>query len=173
MTSGAKWQSGVGLVPDACKNITVKNAVVEGGKYTGGVIGYAQTNFHTITVENTKVSSIKNNLAEDSGENAGLVCGNLYDLFNAKNITIKNGEVFGFAKVGGVAGSSQNSHYIRDVTIDGLIVKLDPASTSDYYGSVSGRVARINEPQYTGITVNNVEFKKGEANLTAQQIKIV
>ena len=104
MTSGAKWQSGVGLVPDACKNITVKNAVVEGGKYTGGVIGYAQTNFHTITVENTKVSSIKNNLlAEDSGENAGLVCGNLYDLFNAKNITIKNGEVFGFAKVGGGA----------------------------------------------------------------------
>ena len=173
MTAGAKWQSGVGLVPDACKNITVKNATVEGGKYTGGVIGYAQTNFDAITVENTKVSSIKNTHAEDSGENAGLVCGNLYDLFNAKNITIKNGEVFGFAKVGGVAGSSQNSHYIRDVTIDGLIVKLDPASPSDLYGSVSGRVGSINAPQYTGITVNNAVFKKGEDNLTAQQIKIV
>jgi len=67
------------------KNVTVKNSSVTGGKYTGGIVGYAYTSVNGCTVENSTVSC-----QYKCGGIVGYICDENGGTADVKNNTVKN-----------------------------------------------------------------------------------
>ncbi len=159
-------------ITDPIKNIIVKNSYVEGNKYVGGIVGYSMSDIADVTVENTTVVSAFNaNYSQggeqDSGENAGAVVGNLYDVLTIKNATVTKCTVSGFDKVGGIAGSSRHSNAIKDCKVTDLTVKMVTVNgvSRTRYGLITGRVNDANAyaNRYTGNTATGTATLDGVA----------
>lgn len=171
--AAGEWIGGVGYGPASISGIEVHNAVVSGSKYVGGVIGYATTSLTKSTVTGTSVSSIVSASIPDSGENAGAIVGNLYDLFYIEAATVTDCQVSGLAKLGGVAGSAHNAYGISNSTVSGVTMMISADSTDDRFGWISGRAAKVNEANYSENRIENCSAVKGSESVEVQTVRYV
>lgn len=176
--TGYTWESGVGIA-FAVADVSVADSAVTANKYAGGVIGYSQVSMKNITVADTDVSAVYDEAfagssgENDSGENAGAVVGDLYDLLGIDGAQVSGGTVSSVSKIGGVAGSSRNAHYIRNCTVTGVTMQIDESSQDDRFGWISGRAATINEPQYTNNIVSGCTAQKGADTVTVEDVNYI
>lgn len=176
--TGYTWESGVGFA-FAVADISVADSAVTANKYAGGVIGYSQVSMQKVTVTDTKVSAVYDEAfagssgENDSGENAGAVVGDLYDLLGIDGAQVSGCAVSGVSKIGGVAGSSRNAHYIRNCTVTGVTMQIDESSQDDRFGWISGRAESDNEPQYTGNSVSECVAQKGTETVTIDEVNYI
>ena len=160
VTAAGHWVSGSGYEPIAVKNITVTGASVTGAKYVGGIIGYAQTSLQNVSVSESNVRSAfdadytPNPDDNDSGENAGVVVGDIYSLFKIDGAEVRDSVVSGLSKLSAVAGSAHSADYIRNCTVTDVEMIIDGASSDDRFGWITGRAATINAYKYTNNTVS-------------------
>ena len=168
-----KWISGVGYGPASIIGIKVHNAVVKGAKYAGGVIGYATVSMTEIEISATSVSSVFQESMEDSGENAGAVVGNLYDLFYIEGATVTGCQVNGLAKLGGVAGSAHNAYGISRCTVTDVTMVISADSTDDRFGWITGRAAQINEANYAENLIENCSALKGDQPFEVEEVHFI
>lgn len=176
--TGYTWESGVGIA-FAVADISVADSAVTANKYAGGAIGYSQVSMQNITVTDTDVSAVYDEAfagssgENDSGENAGMVVGDLYALFGIDGAKVSGGTVGGNSKVGGVAGSSHHAHYIRNSAVENVTMQIGASSQDDRFGWISGRAASVNEPQYTNNTVSGCTAQKGEDTVTVKDVNYI
>lgn len=176
--TGYTWESGVGYA-FAVADISVADSAVTANKYAGGAIGYSQVSMQNITVTDTDVSAVYDEAfagssgENDSGENAGAVVGDLYDLLGIDGAQVSGCAVSGVSKIGGVAGSSRNAHYIRNCTVTGVTMQIDESSQDDRFGWISGRAESDNEPQYTGNSVSECVAQKGTETVTIDEVNYI
>lgn len=175
--TGYTWESGVGYA-FAVADISVADSAVTANKYAGGAIGYSQVSMQNITVTDTDVSAVYDEAfagssgENDSGENAGMVVGDLYASVGIDGAKVSGGTVGGNSKVGGVAGSSQHAHYIRNSAVENVTMQIGASSQDERFGWISGRVGSINEPQYTNNTVSGCTAQKGAETVTVEDVYI-
>ena len=176
--TGYTWESGVGYA-FAVADISVADSAVTANKYAGGAIGYSQVSMQNITVTDTDVSAVYDEAfagssgENDSGENAGMVVGDLYALFGIDGAKVSGGTVGGNSKVGGVAGSSHRAHYIRNSAVENVTMRIGASSQDDRFGWISGRAASVNEPQYTNNTVSGCTAQKGADTVTVKDVNYI
>ena len=176
--TGYTWESGVGYAA-AVTGISVTDSAVTANKYAGGAIGYSQVSMQNITVTDTDVSAVYDEAfagssgENDSGENAGMVVGDLYALFGIDGAKVSGGTVGGNSKVGGVAGSSHHAHYIRNSAVENVTMRIGASSQDDRFGWISGRAASVNEPQYTNNTVSGCTAQKGADTVTVKDVNYI
>lgn len=158
--SGETWQSGIGFAAQI-SGIQVSNSTITGLKYVGGIIGYS-----TASIKNCEVSGInvESNYVEGmegrSGETAGGIVGNLYDLYSISNCIVSDATIKSQTRAGGIAGSSRYAKDISNCTIDELIIELVKAENPDaenegYAGYVSGRASQDTINASSGNVVTN------------------
>ena len=175
--TGYTWESGVGYA-FAVADISVADSAVTANKYAGGAIGYSQVSMQNITVTDTDVSAVYDEAfagssgENDSGENAGMVVGDLYASVGIDGAKVSGGTVGGNSKVGGVAGSSQHAHYIRNSAVENVTMQIGASSQDERFGWISGRVGSINEPQYTNNTVSGCTAHKGAETVTVEEVYV-
>ena len=125
--------------------IEVSNATVTGLKYVGGVIGYSTASITNSTASNVHITaSYKTGMAGESGETAGGIAGNLYDLYSMANCTVTDSAIVSQTRAGGIAGSSRHSRDISYCTVNGVTIELiesddEDAENEGYAGYISGR----------------------------------
>lgn len=176
--TGYTWEDGVGIA-FAVADISVADSAVTANKYAGGAIGYSQVSMQNITVTDTDVSAVYDEAfagssgENDSGENAGMVVGDLYANVGIDGAKVSGGTVGGNSKVGGVAGSSHHAHYIRNSAVENVTMRIGASSQDDRFGWISGRAATINEPQYTNNTVSGCTAQKGADTVTVKDVNYI
>ena len=176
--TGYTWESGVGYA-FAVADISVADSAVTANKYAGGVIGYSQVSMNNITVADTDVSAVYDEAfagssgENDSGENAGMVVGDLYANVGIDGAKVSGGTVGGNSKVGGVAGSSHHAHYIRNSAVENVTMQIGASSQDDRFGWISGRAASVNEPQYTNNTVSGCTAQKGADTVAVKDVNYI
>ena len=176
--TGYAWESGVGFA-FAVADVSVADSAVTANKYAGGVIGYSQVSMQKVTVTDTKVSAVYDEAfagssgENDSGENAGMVVGDLYSLVRIDGAKVSGGTVGGNSKVGGVAGSSHHAHYIRNSAVENVTMQIGASSLDDRFGWISGRAASVNEPQYTNNTVSGCTAQKGADTVAVKDVNYI
>ncbi len=179
VSGGTAWASG-GYLPSRITGITVTDATVSGMKYVGGVIGYANTSLEDVTVSGVKATAKfdaaymnPNEPVNDSGQNAGAVVGDLFDLRSIKGVTVSDCVITGLNKLGGVAGSARHAVKITNATVSGIelvaLVEEAGEKSDNYFGWIAGRVGKRNEPQYTG---NTVDTESCTATLDGEAIEV-
>lgn len=189
-----KNSTGVGLF--AClsqnaiiKNLTVKNITVEGGNWTGGVVGLADKNS---TIENINLegennisgtfllggivgashTNIKNctatanvKLLSDNVQSAGIVVGGLEE-GNIENCHVKGGMVSATGNLsfglGGLAGCVFQSQYAKNCSVEN--VTIVPGKKCELIGGLTGFSGSV-EGQVTKLvncSVKNITIKSKE-----------
>ena len=158
--SGGVYNDNDNYMPCLIENVTVTDAKVIGRKYVGGVIGYSTTCLKNVTVSDVDVTAKYNAELVDSGENAGAVVGDLYALFSIDGAKVSDSVVSGSAKVSGVAGSSHHADMIKNCTVSNVQMIIDPNSTDERFGWISGRANVSNVGKYTYNTVTGCTATK-------------
>ena len=158
--SGGVYNDNDNYMPCLIENVTVTDAKVIGRKYVGGVIGYSTTCLKNVTVSDVDVTAKYNAELVDSGENAGAVVGDLYHLFSIDGAKVSDSVVSGSAKVSGVAGSSHHADMIKNCTVSNVQMIIDPNSTDERFGWISGRANVSNVGKYTDNTVTGCTATK-------------
>ncbi|MGI6577166.1 MAG: Ig-like domain-containing protein [Eubacteriales bacterium] len=142
--AGTKWVNGIGHAAQI-SGIEVVNSSVTGLKYVGGIIGYSTASVKDSLATNVIVTAnYKTGMAGKSGETAGGIVGNLYDLFSITNCTVTDSNIISQTRAGGIAGSSRHSNGISGCYVNGVRIELiestdEDAENEGYAGYISGR----------------------------------
>lgn len=138
------------------KNITIENAYILGGQYSGALVGYSESNS---LIENITCSgliiSLKNHI--------GGLAGHLFES-TLTGSTIKDIEIRGRNYTGGLAGSAVNSYILNSHSFDDPQTSIVKVISSQYHaGGLAGFVsntlvsfARSNSEVYGGWAVGGL-----------------
>ena len=141
LSSGAATDNGTAVLAGSLynrgdvENVTVKNAVVEGNRYCGGISGYTYGNIKNCTVDGLTIVCTPDNLtgSYDNGDKAGGIVGTAWneDTYVISGNTVKNFSITGYRDLGGIAGYlGGNADLVTDNYVcDG---KLILSNVNDY-----------------------------------------
>ena len=132
------------------KNLTVKNAYVEGHDYAGVIMGRGYTDIVNCHVENATIITKPywTGSIYDGGAKAGGIIGQMLE--GAGNTVIdcsvKNVRVYGFRDIGGVVGmvhsnNTATGNTATDVTLGYVLFDQITADENENAGAVYGRVS--------------------------------
>ena len=145
------------------ENVTVKNAIVEGNRWTGGIVGYMYGSVTGCTLENITLTAIPDDLSGhyDNGDkvggivgysaadNHGVISGNM-----AKNVTIK-----GYRDLGGIAGAA-NAVSLTGNTAENITIKVD--QRTGYYGMETANAGVVLGRNLDGKTLDGTNISSGD-----------
>ena len=124
-------------------NITDSYATgnITGSRYSGGLVGYANTGTANITIKNCYATGNVGNNFSPNREIGGLVG---YTYSNSRTITITDshasGDVIGTYYVGGLLGYQESINQAANQNIENCYATGSVTATSDYAGGLVGRI---------------------------------
>ena len=137
------------------EGVTVKNAIVEGNRYVGGIAGYTYGNVKNCSVENLTLKAIPNQLADgsyDNGDKVGGIVGAFWweSTYNVSGNTAKNVSIYAYRDAGIIAGFATGAG-VKNNTVEGKNnITIDqetyfyadkPANAGEIVGNLSGALA--------------------------------
>ncbi|MBQ7941036.1 MAG: hypothetical protein IJ328_01340, partial [Muribaculaceae bacterium] len=151
------------------EDVTVKNAVVEGNHYVGGIVGYHRGgDISGCKVEGIQLTATPDDLDKngvyDNGDKVGGIVGFQGSLYSISNCTVNNFAIKGYRELGGIVGefSSVGSLVINKatngtVTIDQTITSYNEFPKAANAGEIVGRQL---DGKARGNVAENVEVKQ-------------
>ena len=127
------------------KNLIVKNAVISGSDYLGGIVGSSYGSIIDCSVENVTLTATPAN--GDGGAKVGGIVGYLGEgSYIVSENSAKDVKITAFRDAGGIAGMAQYGTTVSDNNVDKLTIIIDQAT--NYYpntnqinaGDVVGRI---------------------------------
>ena len=170
------------------ENVTVKNAIVEGNRYVGGIAGYVYGSINGCTVESSELSAVPDNLSgsSDNGDKVGGIVGYISTRDNGGNggitdCTVKDVTISGYRNLGGIAGTSDKSP--TGCTVENVTITHDRSviTTPHSNGNQSGIV--LGTRTFTGfgdesnkvlgaVTTDDVDVVESAIALSDGEIKV-
>ena len=169
ISSGSATDNGIAVLAGSLynrgdvENVTVKNAVVEGNRYCGGISGYTYGNIKNCTVDGLTIVCTPDNLtgSYDNGDKAGGIVGTAWNenTYVISGNTVKNFSITGYRDLGGIAGYlGGNADLVTDNYVcDGKLILSnvnDYGKTERKAGIFVGRGMTVGETNNS----NNVEI---------------
>ena len=128
-----KGQSGIGVVAgqifsnsSLVESVTVKNAVVEGNRRIGGIVGFAYGSIINCVVENATFTAtpddVDGNEKFDNGDKVGGIVGYLGEgTYQLTENVVSNITIIGYRDLGGIVGCTQIGDNVKNNTVKGAI----------------------------------------------------
>ena len=174
LSSGAATDNGTAVLAGSLysrgdvENVTVKNAVVEGNRYCGGISGYTYGSIKNCTIENCEVVASVDELAGagkwDNGDKNGILLGYANGTCTVEGNTIDGFSVTGYRHLGSLAGYAADSKQFKNNTVkNGKIiafsehVDVDGHTIGDGMGELIGKTENAIDASNTWENVSIVK----------------
>lgn len=153
LSSGAATDNGIAVVVGSLsynensgliRNVTVRNAIIEGNRYIGGIAGYAKGTITECTVEGLNIIATPDNLtgSYDNGDKVGGILGYDNSGVTITNNNVTNFSIKGYRDIGGIVGLARfNSSTVSGNSVDNGTITID--QTTNSYGSKTPNAGAI------------------------------
>lgn len=149
ISTGVQTDNGIAVVAGSIykggiiEGVTVKNAVVEGNRYVGGISGYAYGDVKNCVVENITLTATPDDKSGsyDNGDKVGGIVGYFSDEANYKisGNRVLNATIKAYRDMGGMVGCANGANSVINNSINVATIIVDQETNS--YGA---KVANAN-----------------------------
>ena len=167
ISTGDATDNGIGAVAGSIyptgiiTNVTVKNAVVEGNRYVGGIAGYVYGSIQNCTVENIELTATPNAISGgyDNGDKVGGIAGYyVTDTGNTcKDNKVINAQIHGYRDLGGLVGCADVPSSVAGNSVENANIIVDQITNN--YGEKTANADGI-----VGRLLNGTELGTGNSS---------